>query len=71
MQNYPLSIELFIDEDIQVVLFLLNIDWHVDTLTSHSERNWLCVILILEEDCKLLEKTCKLVRNEGKLDFCL
>lgn len=71
MQNYPLSIELFIDEDIQVVLFLLNIDWHVDTLTSHSERNWLCVILILEEDCKLLETTCKLVRNEGKLDFCL
>lgn len=71
MQDNSLSIELLVDENIEVVLFLLNKDGNIYALTSHGKWNWLCIVLIFKKDCELLEATSKLIWHECKLNFGL
>jgi len=69
VQNDFLSVELIVHEHIQVVLFLLNIDGHIDACPLHNNRNRLSVILILEEESELLRDLCQLVWHERELDL--
>ena len=54
VQDNLLSVELFIDKNVQVVLFFLNVDRHINAVTSNSDRNRLSVVLILEEESEFL-----------------
>ena len=69
MQDDLLSIELLIDQNIQVVLLLLDIDWNINTSTRHFDWNWLSVILILEEECEVLAYCCQLKGHKCELDL--
>lgn len=47
MKNDLLTIELFVDQHIQVVLFLGHIDGYVNTFTKHLNWNGLAIVLII------------------------
>ena len=69
MQDDFLSVELLIDKHVQVVLLLLNVDGHIDACTSDCNRDWLCVVLVLEEKCESLRHLSQLHRYESELDL--
>jgi hypothetical protein len=71
VKNNSLPVELLIDEDIEVVFFLLNIDWDVNTHSFHREWNRFSVVLVLKENSEFLEATCQLIWDEGKLNLSL
>ena len=69
MQDDFLSVELFIDKHIQVVLFLLDVDRHIYASTSDCNRDWLCVVLVFEEKCESLGHLSQFHRYESELDL--
>ena len=64
-----LSVKLFIDQNVQVVLFFFDINRHVDAGTSNSDRDGLGVVLVLKEESEFLRDISELHRDECELDF--
>ena len=54
VQDDLLSVELLVYQNIQIVLFLLNIDRHIDTPTTDLDWDGLGVVLVLKEQCEVL-----------------
>jgi len=54
VQDDFLSVELLVDENVQVVLLLLNIDGHINASSIDGDRNRFRVILVLQEESKAL-----------------
>lgn len=54
MQDDLFTIELLVDKHVQVVLFLLYVDWYINT--SAVDRDWdrLRVVLVLKEESEPL-----------------
>ena len=69
MQDDLFSVELLINEHIQVVLLLLDVNGHINARTSYCNRDWLRVVLILEEKCESLRHYGQLHRYESELDL--
>ena len=69
MQDDFLSVELLIDKHIQVVLFLLDVNGHINARTSDCNRDRLRVVLVLEEECESLRHLSQLHRYESELDL--
>ena len=69
MQDDLLSVELLIDQDIQIVLFLLDIDRHINTPTTDLDWDRLGVVLVLKEQCEVLIDLGELHWNEGELNL--
>ena len=70
VENNLLTVELLIHKHVQVVLLVLYVDGHVDTCSVYCDRDWLCVILVLEEECKPLRHFRQLHWDESELDLC-
>ena len=54
MEDNALTIELVVNQNIQVVLKILNVDRNVNTLTTNGDGDWLAVILVLKEQSEVL-----------------
>lgn len=54
VKDYFLSVELLVDEYVQVVLLLLNIDGHINASSVDRDWNRFRVILVLQEESKAL-----------------
>jgi hypothetical protein len=63
-----LSVELFVNENVQVVHIFLNVDWHVDATTSNHDWDWLSVVLVFQEQSELLFDVSQFVRDKGELN---
>lgn len=68
-KDYLFSVELFIDENIEVIFLLFDIDGDIDAFPADGDRYRLCVVLVLEEECEVLEDRAQLVWNKGKLNL--
>ena len=68
MQHNLLTVELIIHEHIQIVLFFLDIDWHVYAAAFDPDGDWLRVVLVLEEEGEVLVDLGQLEWLEGKLN---
>jgi len=68
LKHNLLAVELFIHEHIHVVLWLLDVDRHVDTPSFNHDRNRLRVVLILEEQSEVLLDVAQLVRDVSELN---
>ena len=69
VKNDFFSVELLIDKHIQVILFLLDVNGHINARTSDCNRDRLRVVLVLEEECESLRHLSQLHRYESELDF--
>ena len=69
MKDNPLSVKLVIDDNIEVVLFLCNINWDVHAGTANRDRNWLGIVLVFKEYCEFLVDGSKLIWYKYELDF--
>ena len=49
VKNDLFSVELFVDQHIQIVFLFLYVDGYVNTCTTNCDGNGLCVVLILKE----------------------
>ena len=58
MEDNALTIELVVNQNIQVVLKILNVDRNVNTLTANGDWDWLAVILVLKEQSEVLTHSC-------------
>ena len=69
MQDDLFTIELLVDKHVQVVLFLLYVDWYINT--SAVDRDWdrLRVVLVLKEESEPLWDFGELHWDESKLDL--
>lgn len=69
VENDLLSVELLVDEDVQIVLFLLNIDGHIDASAVDSDWDGLRVVLVLQEQREPLRNFSQLHRDKCELDL--
>ena len=68
MKDDSLSVDLLINQHVKVILFVLDVDWHINTRAIDRDWNWLRIILILEEYREFLRAFGQLVRHEGQLN---
>ena len=64
-----LSVNFFIYEYVQVVLFFFDVDGNINAGTPNCDRNRPCVVLILEEEGQVLVYGAQFAWNERKLNF--
>lgn len=64
------TVELLVDKHIEIVFLFFNVDGHIDTGALHCDRNWLGVVLVLQEERELLRYFSELHRDKGELDLC-
>lgn len=69
IQNDFLTVELLVDQDVEVVLFFFNIDRHINAATCNRNRDWLRVVLVLKEEGELLVDLVQLVGHKRKLNL--
>ena len=69
MHNDLLTVELLVDHHIEVVFFLVHIDWNINASTSNLEWDWLRVILVLKEESQVLVDISQFCRDESELNF--
>ena len=55
---YFLTVELIINQYIEIIFFFFDVDWYINTLTPYRNRNGRSVILIFEENCELTINRC-------------
>ena len=70
-QDNFLSVELFIDQDVQVILFFFNINRGVNALTLDGDGNRFGIVLVFEKQGKILVCSGQFVRDESHLNFCI
>jgi hypothetical protein len=62
-------VELLVDHDVEVVLFFRDINRHINAATFDVNRDGPSVVLVFEEERKLLVDVIKFVRHEAELNF--
>ena len=69
MQNNLLSVRLLVDEHIQVILLILDVDRNIDACSTNSDGNRLGVVLIFEEESKVLRHCCQFQGHKCELNL--
>ena len=70
MEDDFLSVELLIHKNIEVVLLFLDIDWDIHTVSADFNWDRLRIVLILEEESKVLTDRSQFQWYEGELNLC-
>ena len=66
MENDLIAIELIIDYNVEVILFLSHINGHVDAFSRKRYGNRIAVVLVLHEECEVLLDSSKFVGDKGE-----
>lgn len=69
MQNDLLSVQLLVNQNLQIILFLVHINGHINTVTFNFNRDRFGVVLVLQKQSELLVNVAKFERDERELDF--
>ena len=70
VQDYLFTVELVIDEHVQVVLGFGHIDGHIDALTEDFDGDGVTIVLVIEEESKRLRDRAEFVGDKGEGDLC-
>lgn len=71
MQDDPLSIELLVHKNIQIIFLFFDVDGYVNTLSTDRNWDWLSVVLVFEEQGKLLLNFGQFIWDEDQLNLAL
>lgn len=69
IQDNFLTVELFVDQDVEVVFFLFNVDRYINTAPCNRDWDRLRVVLVLKEEGELLVDLVQLVGHKRELNL--